>query len=67
MQATKLLAQADFTIANRVSEDVARVVEWAFAHELTWVARGAMEALQALDAAGSVLIGLVVWIVAHAG
>ena len=63
--AVKQLARADYTIANRVSEDVARVVEWSYAHSQYWIPPLAMHTLQALDDFGSSLIALVVWIVAQ--
>ena len=63
--ATKLLAKADYTIANRVSEDVAAVVQWSFNHHQPWIAHTAMSLLQSLDEAGSLLIALVAFVVAH--
>lgn len=65
VQAARLLATADFTVANRVSEDVARVVEWSFAHHQDWLAVWSIGALQRLDELGGVLITLVAWIVTH--
>lgn len=65
VQATRLLAQADFTVANRVSEDVATLVQWSFAHDQPWLAVWSIGALQRLDEFGSVLITLVAWIVAQ--
>lgn len=62
---TRALATADFTIANRVSEDVAAVVEWSFAHGQYWLAKSAILLLQGLDDAGSFLISAVVWLVLH--
>ena len=63
--ATKLLAQADYTIANRVSDDVAFVVEWAYTHHAPWLAQYAIHTLQSLDEAGSWLIACVAYIVTH--
>lgn len=59
------LAAVDYTVANRVSEHVASVVAWAYAHDAPWLARDAVALLQAFDDVGSVLISVVVWIVAH--
>ena len=64
--AAHALARADYTIANRVSEDVAHVVEWALTHHQAWLAHDAMRLLQTLDTAGSALIALVVYVVLHA-
>ena len=63
IEATRLLARADFTIANKVSEDVATLVEWSFDHHQPWLAVWGIGALQRLDELGSVLITLVAWIV----
>lgn len=63
--AVHALARVDYTIANRVSDDVAATVEWAYAHDAVWLARAAVELLHSLDASGSVLISFVVWLVGH--
>lgn len=59
------LARVDYTVANRVTEDAARVVEWAYAHDLPMLARVTVEVLQRFDDFGSVLISMVVWLVCH--
>ena len=59
------LAQVDYTVANRVSDDVAATVAWAYAHHQPWLACTAVSALQTFDDLGSLLIGIVVWLVYH--
>lgn len=57
------LAQVDYTVANRVSEDVAEVVRWSYNHDYVWLANLAIDILQTLDNFGSILISLVVIII----
>ncbi len=57
------LAQVDYTVANRVSEDVAEVVRWSYDHDYVWLANLAIDILQTLDNFGSILISLVVIII----
>ena len=59
------LAEVDYTIANRVSEDVAHTVHWAYKNNLPAVAVYAVRTLQAFDDVGSFLISLVVWLVSQ--
>ena len=59
------LATVDYTIANRVTEDISTVVAWAYVHDLPFVARATVHLLQTFDDVGSLLIALVVWIVGH--
>ena len=59
------LAQVDYTIANRVSDDVATIVTWAYNHDFPQVANLAIKILQDFDNFGSVLISLVVWIISN--
>ena len=61
------LAEVDYTVANKVSEDVARTVHWAYDHNAPVVAICAVRALQTFDDIGSMLISLVVWLIAHTG
>jgi hypothetical protein len=61
--AARWLADVDFTVANRVSDDVAGIVKWGFDHDSAWVAHAAIGSLRFLDDLGSVLIAIVVWIV----
>mgnify|MGYP006145783913 CR=1 FL=1 len=63
--AVQQLATVDYTVANRVTDDVAHLVQWAYHHGLPGVASAAVHLLQQLDAVGSVLIALVVWLVEH--
>jgi hypothetical protein len=64
--AVSQLAAVDYNVANRVTEGVADVVAWSYAHDLPWVARVAVQSLQLFDDAGSLLITAVLWLVAHA-
>ena len=51
--AVQQLATVDYTVANRVTEDVARVVTWAYAHNLPAVASACVHTLQAFDGIGA--------------
>lgn len=57
------LAQVDYNVATRVSEDVSNVIEWSYNHDLPWLANYAMHSLQYLDQFGSFLIAIVAWII----
>ena len=59
------LADVDYNVANRVTEDVAKVVHFAYEHDMPKVASTAVHLLQIFDNLGSLLISFVVWIVAH--
>ncbi len=59
------LAEVDYNVATRVSESVAEVVKWGYTHDQAWICNYAVEGLQSLDYLGSLLIGIVVWIVMH--
>ena len=61
----KKLAEVDYTVANRVSDDVANIVTWSYDHNFPWLANYAIESLQNLDNFGSILISIVVWIIHH--
>lgn len=63
--AVRQLAAVDYNVANRVTEDVASVVAWAFDHDLPFVARAAVDLLARFDEAGSVLIAVVAWMLHH--
>ena len=63
--ATQQLATVDYTVANRVTDDVSHVVEWAYQHDAPWVASSAIHLLQQFDGIGSVLIAIVVWLSDH--
>lgn len=65
MMAVQQLATVDYTVANRVTEDVSQLVSWAYAHDLPWIPPLAIDALQRFDDIGSTLIALVLWIVHH--
>jgi|TARA_B100000886_G_C20138770_1_gene373076 hypothetical protein len=57
------LAQVDYNVATKVSEDVAETVKWAYNHDQAWLANYAIDILQYFDNLGSILISIVVWIV----
>ena len=59
------LAEVDYSIANRVSDDVANLVTWSYNHDLPQLAKFAIETLQYFDNLGSILIALVVWIIGN--
>tara|TARA_B100001093_G_scaffold181166_1_gene173947 strand:+ start:1481 stop:1720 length:240 start_codon:yes stop_codon:yes gene_type:complete len=63
--AMKQLANVDYNVATRVSESVAETVQWAYIHDIPFVAKYAIDGLQMLDNFGSFLISLVVWIVSN--
>lgn len=63
--AVQALATVDFTVANRVSEDVAQIVQWSYDHDLPQFARWSVLSLQFADDVGSMLIAAVVWLVTH--
>ena len=63
--AMKQLANVDYNVATRVSESVAETVQWAYIHNVPWVAKYAVDGLQMLDNFGSLLIAIVVWIVSN--
>ena len=55
----------DYNVANRVTEDVANVVHFAYDHDIPIMATTAVSLLQVFDDIGSVLIAVVFWIVSH--
>jgi hypothetical protein len=63
--AVKKLATVDYTVANRVTEDVAQVVQWAYNNDLPWIPPIAMDTLHTFDDLGSMLIMFVMWLVHH--
>lgn len=63
--ATEQLANVDYNIANRVTDDVSIIVRWAYAHDAPWLATTAIETLFTFDNIGSMLIALVVWMAQH--
>ena len=65
IKAVEQLATVDYTIANRVTEDVSHLVAWSYQHDMPWIAQNAMTLLQTFDNFGSFLITIVVWIVMH--
>tara|TARA_R110002072_G_scaffold193057_3_gene350241 strand:+ start:1191 stop:1433 length:243 start_codon:yes stop_codon:yes gene_type:complete len=61
----KKLAEVDYTVANKVSEDIANIVTWSYNHNYGWLANIAIDTLQNFDNFGSILISIVVWIIHH--
>ena len=61
--AVSQLAFVDYSIANRVTDCVSVVVDFAYDKDMPWLATYAVELLQSFDDIGSTLIALVVWIV----
>ena len=60
------LATVDYTIANRVTEDVSRAVHFVYDHHLPHaLVPLLLQSLQAFDDIGSVLIACVVWLSQH--
>ena len=66
VKATYALAQVDYSVANKVSEDVASIVQWSYNHDQWWIARLSIQLLQNFDFIGAQLISLVTWIILHA-
>ena len=64
--AAQRLAEVDYSVATRVSEDVAAVIQFAYAHDAWWLSSLAIQLLQTFDTLGSYLIAAVVFIVTHA-
>lgn len=67
IEAVRQLSLVDYTIANRVTEDIAKGVEWAYEVDNPILARNLVHLLQTFDDLGSLLIAAVIWIVDHTG
>lgn len=63
--AVRQLAHADYSIATKISEDVAVFVPWALQHDLYWASDFAMFLLQNLDLLGGIWIQIACWLVLH--
>ena len=63
--AVRQLAHADYTIATKISEDVALFVPWALEHHWYWAADHAMALLQTCESIGNVWIQMACWLVLH--
>lgn len=59
------LADVDYNVANRVADQAAHLVHFAYAHDAPRLAVFAVDALQRLDELGGVLIALIAWLIAH--
>jgi len=66
VKATHALAQVDYSVANKVSEDVASIVQWSYDNNQWWIARISIQILQNFDFIGAHLISLVTWMIMHA-
>ena len=60
------LAKVDYSVATKISNDVAIVSTWAFNNKQYWLIEASVHTLQTLDTLGSLLITLVVWLVQNA-
>lgn len=65
LHAVRQLSEVDYSVATRVTETVARVVQWSYENDQWWLARPSIELLHFFDDAGSLLISLVLWLVTH--
>jgi hypothetical protein len=63
--AVRQLAHADYSIATKISEDVAVFVPWALDHQLYWASDAAITLLQELDKIGGIWISIACWLVLH--
>tara|TARA_Y100000591_G_scaffold332321_1_gene369205 strand:+ start:2438 stop:2677 length:240 start_codon:yes stop_codon:yes gene_type:complete len=63
--AANQLANIDYNIATKVSDDVSHIIQWSYTNDQPWLAVTAMHTLQSLDNFGSFLISIVAWIVYH--
>ena len=63
--AVHALAAVDYTVANRVTDDASTVVAWAYDHDVPFLARLVVHALQSFDDVGSLLISIAVWMIDH--
>ena len=63
--AVRQLANADYTIATKISEDVALIVPWALDHDFVQLADFAMLTLKTMDELGSLWILITCWLVYH--
>ena len=63
--AANALSQVDYSVATRVTHDVAHVIGFAYDHNMPWLARHSVALLQTFDDLGSMLIAFAVWIIYH--
>ena len=64
--AVQQLSTVDYTVANRVTEVAAVVVQWAYAHDCPALASWTVHSLQYFDNLGGLLITIAVWLADHA-
>lgn len=57
------LSEVDYSVATKVSDNVATVSNWAYEHNQYWLIEKSVETLEQLDNFGSFLIGIVAWLV----
>lgn len=66
LHATRQLSEVDYSVATKVTDAVARIVQWSYEHDSWWwLARPSIELLHVFDDAGSLLISFVVWLASH--
>ena len=58
-----VLAKVDYSVATKISDNVADISNWAYSHNQIWLIKFSVDALKCLDELGSLLINIVVWIV----
>ena len=63
--ASHQLANIDYNIATRVSEDVSKIIEWSYNHDLPILAKVSINILENLDQLGSFLIYVVSFVIYH--
>ena len=63
--AAEQLSNIDYSVATRVSEEVATIVKWSYDNDMWWISPIAVQALEYFDNLGSILINIVVWIILH--
>ena len=60
------LATVDYSVATKISDDVAFISNWAYTHDQFWLIKASVDTLKYLDDIGSILISFVAWIVHNA-
>jgi hypothetical protein len=63
--AVRQLAQADYSIATKLSDLVAETVPWALTHEYYWLADASIAFLTMCDDLGSLWIVITAWLIHH--
>ena len=63
--AAQQLSNVDYSVATRVSEDMATLIKWSYDNDMWWISPIAIQTLKYFDDIGSLLINMVVWIIMH--